>query len=115
MKEILADKNLVAKCGLYCGACKKYRKGICEGCAGNVKATWCSVRKCCTAARIASCAECSICTTVNDCSLFNNFFATVFGFIFRTDRAACIAMIRDKGYDAYVRHMTDAKMMAIKK
>jgi len=33
MKEIIADEKLVAKCGLYCGACGAYLKGRCPGCA----------------------------------------------------------------------------------
>jgi hypothetical protein len=37
MKQIIADKNLVAYCGLYCGACNKYLDGKCPGCQKNKK------------------------------------------------------------------------------
>lgn len=29
MKNIKADKQLIAACGLYCGACRKYLAGKC--------------------------------------------------------------------------------------
>ena len=32
MKEITVDTKKIATCGLYCGACKKYRMGKCPGC-----------------------------------------------------------------------------------
>jgi len=47
MREIVKDKEMVAYCGLYCGACPQYLKEKCEGCMKNVKATWCKIRKCC--------------------------------------------------------------------
>ena len=40
-----ADPKMVAACGLYCGACKKYRMGKCSGCHKNKKASWCKIRK----------------------------------------------------------------------
>jgi hypothetical protein len=40
MKEVLVNKDLVAHCGLYCGACGAYLKGRCPGCHENVKAGW---------------------------------------------------------------------------
>ena len=51
--------ELVARCGLYCGACGSYLKGRCPGCRENVKATWCKVRACCGEHSYASCADCT--------------------------------------------------------
>ncbi len=31
MKEIVSDPKLVAYCGLYCGACKRYLQEKCPG------------------------------------------------------------------------------------
>ena len=45
-KQIVVDKKLIAKCGLYCGACNSYITGKCPGCNENVKATWCKIRNC---------------------------------------------------------------------
>lgn len=39
MKQVVADPNLVAYCGLYCGACGAYLKERCPGCHSNAKAT----------------------------------------------------------------------------
>lgn len=38
------EKQNVAYCGLYCGACQSYTKGKCPGCDANEKATWCEIR-----------------------------------------------------------------------
>ena len=43
-KEIITDKNLVAYCGLYCGACRSYLKRKCQACKDNEKASWCKVK-----------------------------------------------------------------------
>jgi len=45
MKEIAADKDLVACCGLYCGACGAYLKGRCPGCRENSKACVLKIRE----------------------------------------------------------------------
>lgn len=50
----------VAYCGLYCGACRKWKKGKCPGCYHNEKASWCEIRKCCRENDYATCADCQI-------------------------------------------------------
>jgi hypothetical protein len=97
MKEIVTDKNLVAYCGLYCGACRSYLKEKCLGCHGNEKATWCKVRSCCIGLGINSCAECKDYLNPMDCNKFNNFISRFVGFVLRSDRGACILQIREKG------------------
>ena len=59
MPEIKVDPTLVARCGLYCGACRSYLRGKCKGCSQNVKASWCAIRSCCGERNIATCAECT--------------------------------------------------------
>ena len=115
MKEVVADKNFIAKCGLYCGACGKYLKGKCAGCAGNVNAAWCKVRECCIANNRATCAECPTYTDTNDCKSFNNIFSKLFGFIFGSDRKACVAYVKANGLEAYAKHMSETKAMTLKK
>ena len=46
MKNIESDKELIAACGLYCGACRKYLAERCPGCRLNEKAAWCKIRSC---------------------------------------------------------------------
>lgn len=115
MDTIKADKNLIARCGLYCGACKRYLKGSCKGCAENVKATWCKIRTCCADHAYASCADCTAHVDVNDCGKFNNIFSKLFGLIFRSDRKACVEMVRAKGCGEYAAHMAACGQVALKK
>lgn len=97
MQEITSNASLVARCGLYCGACGQYLKGKCPGCAKNEKATWCGIRSCTAQHGWSSCAECTSFSNVKDCKKFNNLMSKVFGLIFRSNRAACIDRIREVG------------------
>lgn len=115
MKAATADKTLIAFCGLYCGACRQYLNDKCPGCAQNGKASWCKVRSCCLENKQASCAECRTFTDINQCRYFNNFFSRLFGLIFRSDRRACIALIKEKGGDAFAAHMAENKLQSIKR
>lgn len=113
-KEIVMDKNLIAFCGLYCGSCRQYLKGKCPGCRDNVKAEWCKVRKCCIEYKFQSCADC---TTIElmKCKKFNNFISKAFGYIFNSDRPACIERIKEIGYDGYSIEMANDKKQTIKR
>jgi hypothetical protein len=115
MKEIKADMSLIARCGLYCGACGRYLKEKCPGCAKNEKATWCGIRKCCAEKKYDSCADCSTYKDPMQCSLFNNFMSKLFGFIFRSDRKACIESIRKNGVKKYAALMAEKKLQTIKR
>ena len=107
MKEIISDAKLVAYCGLYCGACKRYLAEKCPGCHENKKATWCKIRSCCSENQYASCADCKQYADPNDCKLFNNFMSKFFGFVFRSNRAACIQQIKDVGILKHAEMMTE--------
>jgi hypothetical protein len=105
MKEVVADPSLVAYCGLYCGACRAYRKGRCPGCHENRKAGWCKIRACCAEHEFASCANCAECSDPNECGNFNGLVARFFALLFRSDRAACIRQIRELGIDGHAEEM----------
>ncbi|MCX6235560.1 MAG: DUF3795 domain-containing protein [Bacteroidetes bacterium] len=113
-KQIVTDKNLIAYCGLYCGACRTYLKGKCPGCLENVKATWCKTRRCAIENKYLSCADC---TKVDfmACTKFNNFISRLFGVIFNSDRPACIKRIKEIGYDNYASEMATNKRQTIKR
>jgi hypothetical protein len=115
MKNIVADTANVAFCGLYCGACKKFLNGKCAGCQGNEKASWCTVRSCCLENGYQSCADCKTYATANDCKKFDNFMARLFGFIFRSDRQACIAYIQKEGYEKFADFMAKNQQVTIKR
>jgi hypothetical protein len=115
MKPIVADKSLVAYCGIYCGACKKYLSGSCPGCHENEKASWCKVRSCCMENGYASCAGCIEFSNPMDCKKFNNFFSKFFALIFRSDREAGISKIKDSGYEEYAAFMASNKLPVIRR
>jgi len=115
VKEIVSDSRQVAYCGLYCGACKKYLKEKCKGCHENTKAGWCKIRSCCMNNQYTSCAECKEFADPNDCKKFNNFISKIFGLIFRSNRAACIAQIKKIGIEGHADKMTELKRSSIKR
>jgi len=111
-KEIVADKNLVAFCGLYCGACGSFLKGKCPGCRENAKATWCTVRTCCMENGWSTCAGCTK-MALKDCKKFNNFISKFIGLVFNSDRAACIENIKEKGVEAFAQEMTASRKQSL--
>ncbi|MCK9421373.1 MAG: DUF3795 domain-containing protein [Bacteroidales bacterium] len=115
MKTVIADKKNIAYCGLYCGACRKYQSGSCPGCHENSKASWCKVRSCNIERGYSSCADCTEFPNPMDCKKFNNFFSKIFALIFRSDRAACIAKIRESGYDGFAAYMAEHGLQSVRK
>ncbi len=115
MKEIAVDKNLIAYCGLYCGACPRYLKYKCPGCHKYDKATWCKIRKCCMENKYSTCADCKDFSDVNKCKKFNNLMTKIFAFIFRSNRQACICRISEVGLDEFAKEMANNKKATIKR
>lgn len=115
MENVKIDSELVSYCGLYCGSCSKYLKGKCEGCAKNEKATWCKIRKCCTEKQINSCAQCDVYSDVKDCKMFDNFVSRMFEFVFKSDRKAGINMIKNSGFEEFVKYMAENNLVSMKK
>ncbi|HEY41366.1 MAG TPA: DUF3795 domain-containing protein [Dehalococcoidia bacterium] len=115
MKEVLSNPDLVAYCGLYCGACRSYLRDKCPGCHENEKAKWCKIRVCCIDNKYLSCADCQQYDNLKDCKLFNNFMAKIFSFIFRSDRPACIQQIRELGIQGHADNMAETKRQSIKR
>ena len=115
MREIVSDPEQVAYCGLYCGACRAFLKEKCSGCHGNEKATWCKIRTCCMDNEYASCADCKEFDDPKDCKKFDNFISRIFGFIFRSDRAACVRQIREIGIQAHAGRMAELQQQAIRR
>lgn len=114
IKEVIADRNLIAYCGLYCGACGKYLKSKCPGCKENEKAGWCKVRKCCIENKLASCADCKT-VALKDCKMYYNFMSKMIGLLLNSDRSACIKKIGEIGYDEFAKEMALSKSQTIKR
>lgn len=104
---IQVDAALVARCGLYCGACRSFRKGKCPGCAGNHAATWCQVRTCCAERGYASCAACTDHPDPRACRRFHGVVSTVIGVVLNSDRRACVLKVRELGLDGYAAFMAE--------
>jgi hypothetical protein len=115
MKNIKTDTNLIAYCGLYCGACGRFLSSKCPGCKENLKASWCKVRSCCIENKLKSCAECRKYDNAPDCKNFNNIISRVIGFVLRSNRAACIRIIKSDGYDKFAKYMAENKMQTIRR
>jgi len=115
MPVIQANPDLVARCGLYCGACKSYLRGKCKGCRENSKATWCKVRACCAERDIKTCAECTEYSDPRTCKKYNNFMSRLFGLVFNSDRAACIAQIKQLGLGGHATAMAKLERPVIKR
>jgi hypothetical protein len=113
MREIVANKNLVAYCGLYCGACRSYLKDRCPGCHENTKAKWCTVRSCCAEHLYASCADCEDHSDPNTCGLFNNVMSTAIGFVLNSNRQASVLQIRKVGLEGHAAIMTERKSQTL--
>jgi|SRR5690554_236018 len=115
MERKTDNQSLVAYCGLYCGACNMYIKGKCPGCHLNEKASWCKLRICCMDQHYQSCADCQEFADPNRCKKFNNFMSKVFAFLFKSNRKACINLIKEKGYDEYSKYMDAEQKMTVKR
>ena len=113
MADVVADKNLVAYCGLYCGECGAHLKDRCPGCHENEKATWCKVRSCCIEDELTTCADCTTYTDVKECRKYHNLISRIFGFIFRSNRPACIARIREVGVEQFAAEMAEQKRQSM--
>lgn len=115
MKEVVANTYLVAYCGLYCGACKRYLTGSCPGCHENSKASWCKIRSCNIEKGYNSCADCKEFANPMECRKFNNFMSKIFALIFKSDRAACIEKIKATGMEEFARFMAENRLQSIRK
>lgn len=115
MSETLTQAVLVASCGLYCGACYKYKKGKCPGCAENEKASWCKIRVCTKENGYHTCAECTEFADVHECKKFNTLFSKFFAFVFKSDRKASLQLISDIGREKYASVMDEKGLVVIKR
>lgn len=47
------------------------------------------------------------------CGKFNNFISRLFGFVFRSNRAACIERVRVVGVEVFAREMAEQKRQSL--
>ncbi len=109
------NSNLVSACGLYCGACYKYKKGKCPGCTENNNASWCKIRQCTKIQGYATCADCDEFEDVHKCKKFNTLFAKFFYYFFKSDRRASLQRITEVGISSYGAEMAKTNKQVIQK
>lgn len=105
----------VAACGLYCGACRKFKRGKCTGCLTNEKASWCEIRTCCIEHGYASCADCTEFTDLKQCRKFNNVIGKIMGVVLNSNRFACIYRIREVGHEVFALEMEENGQQTIRR
>ncbi len=113
VNTVTANPDLIAYCGLYCGACKAYLAGRCPGCRENTKAGWCKVRSCCIGAGRSTCAACPTHADPRTCGHYHNIVSRLFGLVFRSNRAGCIDRLRTVGAAAFAAEMAAAKRRSL--
>ncbi len=64
--------------------------------------------------KLPGCADCMT-IELMECKKYNNFISKVFGYIFNSDRSACINRIKEIGYEDFAIEMTNSKRQTIKR
>ena len=111
--EPAADEHIAA-CGLFCSNCRRFDKGRCQGCQVQAGFSRCAVRKCCAGKDIETCAACPTFQDGRDfreCPKVNNWISRAIGAFTGSDRPAALAVLRDRGREAYLSlHRASGKM-----
>jgi hypothetical protein len=114
-----ANEQLIAYCGLYCGACPSFTSGKCEGCRSNsakssVKFKKCPVKPCCAENGFFTCADCTECASVKECKKYNPLFLRIASRLEGSDRSKAVEMIKAKGRIEFLTFMESKNWVAFK-
>jgi hypothetical protein len=101
------DEKLVSYCGIYCGLCKKYNKGECQGCRKKDTPKWCHVKPCNEEKGLISCAECNDFPDVKKCKKMYPLKYKIGEFIARMTRKGGLDMIKEKTYKEFALFMVN--------
>ena len=113
------NENLIAYCGIYCGACPSYKSGDCEGCRAkseksSVRYKACAVKPCCIENEFFTCADCTIYASTKECKKYNPFLLKIASWVEKTDRSKAIEMIKIKGLAETVAFMEEKQWVCFK-
>jgi hypothetical protein len=111
-EQTAANEQLIAYCGLYCGACPAFTSGKCDGCRGNsaksaVVYKACRVKPCCVENGFFTCADCTIYASVKECKKYNPLLLKIASWVESSDRSKAIEMIKTKGRAEFAAFMED--------
>ena len=101
----------IAPCGLFCTNCGKFKAGKCQGCQIAPGFARCGIRKCCVEKGITTCAECDEFRSprsYRECKKIDNLMAKFFALIFKSNRPAALALLRDEGMAVYLQTKRDS-------
>ena len=104
----------IAPCGLFCTSCGKFKRGKCQGCQIEAGFSRCGIRLCCIDKQIITCAECTEFAAPKDfreCKKVNNVISKVISLFTGSDRPAALALLRDRGKEAYLAEKKASKKM----
>jgi len=118
-KQKSKDENLIAYCGIYCGACSSFASRKCDGCRGDSPKCAagyksCKVKPCCVENGFFTCADCTIYTSTKECKKYNPLLLKVAAWIESSDRSKAIEMIRSKGRAEFLAYMIDKNWVIFK-
>ena len=118
-KQINKDENLIAYCGLFCGACPHRTAGKCDGCRGNSEKSAalykaCQVKPCCGENEFFTCADCTIYACVKECKKYNPLLLKIASRVECSDRSKAIEMIKSKGRAVFLAFMTERNWVCFK-
>ena len=108
-----ADEHIAA-CGLFCSNCRKFKIGRCQGCQIAPGFARCDIRKCCIERGITICTECEEYPSprsYRECTKINNPISKVLALIFKSNRPAALALLRDEGKTAYLQAKRESGKM----
>ena len=118
-KQIIEGEQLIAYCGLYCGACASFVSGKCDGCRVDsaksaVLYKKCKVKPCCDENGFFTCADCTIYASIKECKKYNPLLLKVASWIESSDRSKAISMIKEKGRTEFLTFMKDKNWVCFK-
>jgi hypothetical protein len=118
-EQIEKDENLIAYCGIYCGACPSFTSGECEGCRAkseksSVRYKACAVKPCCVENVFFTCADCTIYASTSACKKYNPLLLKIASWVESTDRSKAIDMIKIKGLAETVAFMDEKQWICFK-
>jgi hypothetical protein len=118
-EQVTDKEQLIAYCGLYCGACPSFTSGKCDGCRSNsaksaVRYKQCQVKLCCAENGFFTCADCTIYASTKDCKKYNPLLLRIASRIEGSDRSKAIEMIKAKGRAEFLAFMEDKNWVIFK-
>jgi hypothetical protein len=118
-KQNEKDENLIAYCGLYCGACPSFITGKCDGCRSiSAKSAIvykaCQVKPCCVENDFFTCADCTIFASTKECKKYNPLLLKIASWVESSDRSKAIEMIKTKGRAEFAAFMKEKHWVCFK-